>query len=553
MKCCQNNKMSVVNQKGATLVLMAFIIALIATAYAINFFDVSSIRSLQDAKASKILAEAKTALIGYTLSRVGAGERPGGMPAPDRLLSPVETPPAGGPPNYDGAIDSCSGAGATLSCFGRLPWQAIGMAISSPSQNDELGLMPWYAVSANLVDPTCLEVINPSILNMAYTVYNCASTTVLPHSWLTVRDAKGNILSGRVAVVLILPRSTINGQARPTSPLNGAASYLDTVTVPVSCSAPCVAGTYSNSDTDNDFIMASGLASASAAANDRILYITIDELMGVLVKRAAGEARSDLIGYKNQNGLFPYAAPLGSTGNNFIFSGTSNTGMLPIDGTNSCGCTTGTSCSCSFTLINSVAHSRISGNTYNSPNPTGLCNRSGRTCTCTGVGSCSRGAATGFECFADGTCNFTGSGASQTFTFTPKSVHGNIASATSGCGLVGSNAACTGTGTFNVGLNVPPWFRSNLWQEYFYYRWNSLANLQVGMRTNIEALVIGAGSLITSAPFAASNGGMPQARPSVSINNYLDSIENADGNSIFDATTIPRSASYNDQSFIVAP
>ena len=552
MKCCQNNKLSVVNQKGATLVLMAFIIGLIATAYAINFFDASSIRPLQDAKASKILAEAKTALIGYSLSRVGAGERPGGMPAPDRLLSPVETPPAGGPPNYDGAIDSCAGAGATLSCFGRLPWQAIGMAISSLSQNDELGLMPWYAVSANLVDPTCLEVINPSILSMTYTVYNCPSTTVLPHPWLTVRDAKGSILSSRVAVVLILPAAAINGQTRPTSPLNGAASYLETVTVAAGCAAPCVPGTYSNSDTDNDFIMASGLVGASADANDRILYITIDELMGELVKRAAGEARTVLKGYKNQNGLFPYAAPLGSTGNNFIFSGTSTIGMVPIDGTDTCSCSSASSCTCGYSLVNSVAHTRTSGGSYTSSS--GLCSRATRTCTCTGAGQCRNipGSRT-FTCIAGGNCTFVGTGTSPLFTYTPRSTHGNIASASAGCSLSGSNAACTGAGTFNVGLNVPSWFRSNLWQEYFYYRWNSPANLQVGMRTNIEALVIGAGSLITSAPFAASNGGMPQARPSVSISDYLDSTENTDGDSIFDATTIPSSADYNDQSFIVAP
>ena len=424
------------------------------------------------------------------------------------------------------------------------------MAVSSPSQNDELGLMPWYAVSANLVDPTCLEVINPSILNMAYTVYNCASTTVLPHSWLTVRDAKGNILSGRVAVVLILPRSTINGQARPTSPLNGAASYLDSVTVPAGCVAPCVSGTYSNADADNDFIMASGVAGSIANANDRILYITIDELIDALVKRAAGEAKSVLNGYKTANTSFPYAAPLGATVNDFIYSGTNTIGMLPVDGTDTCSANPSSNSTCNFSLVSRVVHTHTGGLTYTAASG---CTRSGRTCTCTGAGSCSRGVNPVFSCSAGGNCIFSGISTSSASTYSPKLPHGNIApsSGTLGCSISAGNAVCNAAGSFRVGLNVPTWFNGNLWQQYFYYQWDASLNLQVGSRTGIEALLIGMGSPILSAPFSFK--GTAQTRPSALISDYLDSAENTDSNLIFDATTIPRSASYNDQSFIVAP
>ena len=108
-------------QKGATLILMVVILALAASAYAIKVFNVSSINARQDVEASRILADAKATLLGYTFGRVGGGERPGNMPYPDRLLTPIETPPANGPPNYDGQADSCVGSGINMICLGRLP------------------------------------------------------------------------------------------------------------------------------------------------------------------------------------------------------------------------------------------------------------------------------------------------------------------------------------------------------------------------------------------------------------------------------------------------
>ena len=74
----------------------------------------------------------------------------------------------------------------------------------------------------------------------------------------------------------------------------------------------------------------------------------------------------------------------------------------------------------------------------------------------------------------------------------------------------------------------------------------------MGTRTGIEALVIGAGALIESAPFAISKGSA-QARPPALINDYLDSAENTNGDLIFDATTTARTTSYNDQTFVVYP
>ena len=552
-------------QKGVALILMAVILALAASAYAIKVFNVSSIQARQETDASTILANAKATLLGYTFGRVGAGERPGNMPYPDYFAS-TEVPA-----NYDGfADDGCMDStkadglplisiGSNMSCLGRLPWQTIGMTLPNPSQNDALGIMPWYAVSANLVDTNCFTALNPGILNATA----CSGGAPL-HPWLTVRDNKGNIISNRVAIVLILPKQAIGNQARPSLPLGDVRNYLDTAVVPAGCSAPCVPGTYSNADLDNDFIMASGLASVNIdqnnqnlaiTINDKVLFITIDEFMAELTKRAAGEARKLLNSYKanNQGSLntthFPYAAPLGAALNNNNSNGTSTKGSLPIDITDTCSCTSGASCTCNFQAISNVAFKKSSGAPWTSK--TLACTYAGPICTCTGAGSCKSGARS-FNCGANGLCTHNVAGAS---TYAVPN-HADIVSVANGCVLLNSvSVVCNAVGSFKIGLKEPTWFKTNLWQDYFYYHQSSTPILQVGHKpsdpgyqqgeiyhTGIYALIIGTGSILVR-----------QTRPSSFVADYLDSPENTNGDSVYDAIGTVRNVNYNDQSFIVAP
>jgi hypothetical protein len=530
-------------QQGAALILLVMFIALGITAYTLKVFSPDWIQILQDTNDSNILSDAKAALLGYTLS--GASERPGDMPLPD-YLSTSESPA-----NYDGTSDGgCMDAtktdglplinsGTNMRCLGRLPWQALGMSISNPSQNDSLGYMPWYAVSANLVDPTCLSILNSDTLNMTYTGYVCGGST-LPHPWLTVRDSQGNVLSSRVAVLLILPGKPIGTQARPSSPLGGVANYLDTVTVPATCTAPCVPGTYSNSDLDDDFIMSGGISGSDSTSNDRVLYITIDELMAAVEKRAAGEARSQLIVYKTSKGSFPDAASLGYQGQSCVQG--SNSGFLPLP---MCHCT-GSMCDCTFpATIKFTSDKNYSSND-------GSCAYSAKICTCTGAGSCLRttgSSVRSFVCSGTGTCvsNVTG-----TFEYTPSSpIDSSSMSIDGSCTLAGTTATCTGAGNVTVDGSAskctlpnldadsfPSWFSENGWKHFIYYTKGSLT---VGTRP-ASSLVITVGSSLGS-----------HIRPSSSINDYLDSAENTNGDTIFDAINTTRSSSYNDQSVIVAP
>lgn len=301
--------------KGSALMVILIIIGLAAALL------VSTLRSNPQIERDKItadvMAKAKDALIGYAVSPTGGGQRPGDLLRPDNFATTES------PPNYDGKADAgcldatkanglplTSAVGSqNLRCLGRLPWVDMNISIPSANENDPVGIMPWYAVSANLVDPACLAILNSDIITLpqptlnadatrSYSAASCAVfpnlPSLLPHPWLTVRDEKGNVISSRVAAIIIIPGPPLTGQNRPTSPnLAGPSAYLDNITV---------AGiTYSNADLDNDFIQ----APSSDTFNDKLLFITIDELMSAVEKRVAAEAGNALKTFYNTCGFYP--------------------------------------------------------------------------------------------------------------------------------------------------------------------------------------------------------------------------------------------------------
>jgi len=293
----------------------------------VSTLNSASLKTAQLQRSSEVLSRAKEALLGYAVYGLN-GQYPGGFPAPDSFASSEN------PKNYDGQSDSAcldvtkttstpiaglplKANGTTMRCLGRLPWQTIGMFNRTPSENDPTGIMPWYAVSANLADG--LLPVTSELLNAA------------TNPWLTVRDANGNVLSNRVAFVLLQPNAALAGQSRPAASLNpvvnlgGANQYLDSVTVPSTCAAPCVPGTYSNADLDNDFISAPEVT----GFNDQLLYVTIDDLMPLIEQRIAREAKSCLDDYAlTSANKYPWAVPSSDITN---FTSASNTrfGRLP--------------------------------------------------------------------------------------------------------------------------------------------------------------------------------------------------------------------------------
>jgi hypothetical protein len=580
-------------QSGIVLIVFTIILALAAIAYFIKISDPVALQAARDDKNAQFLAQAKQALISHSVSRALATERPGDMPRPDYF-------PANELPllNYDGNSETgCVEVDAlnlpitplnlittgNLRCLGRLPWRSIGLTIPNPSENDIAGSMPWYAVSANLVDPTCLAALNPNTLNLVNNPppapLDCSGLT-LPYPWLTVIDSAGHILSSQVAAVIMLPGSILTGQSRPAAPLGGVTNYLDTVTVPAGCVGLCVpAGVYSNADFDNIFVIPPQVNAASTAS-DRLVYITMQELMTKVERRATQEAAVQLKRYYTNsnavaaNRFYPYAANLGDVNNACVNSNLA--GFISVRPA-SANCTSVTSCSVSFPTTE-VEFELTSGN-YTSR--TGSCSIAGDICTCEGVGSCNKSSvpASSFSCNAAGLCQSVGTNPNGffTFNFIPKTPDVSVVSGNCAINALG-RVICNDAGTFsspptncthaNPGIStLATWFIDNNWQNFIYYRLSTsctavtsgclAANLTVGARGGVHAVVIASGITL---PSTEAQPAPLQARPSPIVTNYLDSLVNTDGgtpsdpaNIIFDATSKMRANDYNDQPLIVAP
>jgi hypothetical protein len=574
----------IAKQKGIVLIIFAIILVLATMAYLIKMFDPAVLQTARDEKNAQFLAQAKQALISYSVSRAAAGERPGDMPRPDYF--PANEIPLG--LDYDGTAETgCVEVSAlnipilplnlittgNIRCLGRLPWRTTGFSIPDSSQSDPSGTMPWYAVSVNLVDPGCAKLFNPKLVNLPYAGYVCNSDVATSYPWLTVRDSSGNILSNQVAAVLMLPDSILPGQTRTVAPLGGVTNYLDTVTVPIGCAAPCTPGAYSNADFDNDFIIPPPSNAPGSTSNDRLVYITLQELMRAVERRATQEAATQLKRYYTNsnavagNRFYPYAANLGDANNACV--DTIKAGFLSVLPA-SANCTNASTCTTDFPLT-TVDFSLASGLIFTSNS--GSCSRSTGSCVCNGAGNCRRGAIR-FTCAAAGaifSCQSTGAGSGGTFsfTYTPKTPDVTVTSGacTGGAGTVN---CVGGAGDFsspytncthaNPGIStLPTWFTDNNWQEYIYYAISNncsaastgcaAANLTVGTHNNVHAVVVATGITLPTTQALA----IPQVRPSASIADYLDSTENTNGDTIFDATSKMKANDYNDQSLIVAP
>ena len=327
-------------QRGIAL-LLSFVVLILAAGYVLtSYLSPTSVKLARDKEYAEILNSARDTLISAAVSASGVAEGPGNLSAPDVVADTAATK------NYNG--DSETGcfdqskpnglplttSGANVRCLGRLPWRTFGLSSPSSGENDVIGTMPWYAISGNLAFQACLKYFNSEILAFSYTGFICPTATSLPYPWLTVRDGRGVVLSNRVAAVIIVPGPAINSQSRPPPPnLAGPNQYLDAATVTVTtvtaeCPGPPCTLTFSNADLDNDFIQ----ADPSATFNDRLIYITIDELMAKIEDRAGQEIRASVQRFHDQYGSYPWLAPHGdpSVSANYAAAIGTRVGLIPF-------------------------------------------------------------------------------------------------------------------------------------------------------------------------------------------------------------------------------
>jgi len=267
-------------QNGAALLIMLTILILGAASLLLGKLNKLNFQFEHYHESDQSLLTAKEALIGWALSY---SQRPGLLPVPDRRNDNL----------YDGESDCPNGAINTSHLLGQLPWKAYLSTASCSSSRGGLGAQLkdadgerlWYAVSANLLYSSGYPTINSDTANLAA-------------GWITVRDTQGNILSNRVAAVLLAPGKLLAGQNRSAAAPT-AANYLDSLTIGTT--------SYRNFDSDLDFIA----GNESDSFNDRLTYITIDELIAQVERKVGNTVRRCLDAYAlASGGKYPWAAPL---------------------------------------------------------------------------------------------------------------------------------------------------------------------------------------------------------------------------------------------------
>ena len=600
-------------QKGAALILMAFIIGIATAAYLLHALNPERLRIEQDKKTYQSLNEAKQALIAWAVNHPNT---PGLMPYPDR----------NGDGNYDDTSDCYISTVNfnTLFTLGRLPLFRSDPFCINAKANVTYGLAEdfrdganerlWYEVSSNLLhdyknnggNPNGTSpIINPSIVNNPNPIY----------PWFVLRDRNGVVISDRVAAVIIAPGAPRGAQDRSGGIAN-ANQYLDKVVM--ADGTPYQNYGYQDPTTNpvQEFIIGDDYRVVAKNDptyknqsiepyyyNDKLVYITIDELMAALSQRAAAEAKTRLINYKSatdlltplipNDGYYPFASAFVSTEHYQINN--QFAGFLPSEQPTQ---TTFKTCSVTYTNANSsssvcdsssfasVDFTRASG-TF-----TGIagteCSRTNanKTCSCNVTSGTSRCNGTGgrrFTCSTAG-CTTTGNLPGEyvfkgVFEFaagvSPVKVN-KESGICKGCG--GNSVSCTSTGAasgdfsydvtiipvaFNSATTnsaLPVWFTANSWQNYLFYSVSNncvigqlcnIPDIQVGGKLAVEAMLASVGSPIISAPFAVK--GSAQTGSGCDVEDYLDSTENTNSDISFEASNKQRATNYNDQTFVVTP
>ena len=315
-------------------------------------------QTLELTTATKDSLEAtKRALLNYVVNPPISTHIPGILPIPDSL----------GNLAYTGDEDTaCLGAGANgLSadsgsnsvlkrCIGRIPWRALRMSFGDAALHDPDGVIPWLAISANLVVyDNCLKVLNSDVATLNSPATPTCPTistpfpqpTTLPHKWLTVRDSLGNVLSDRVAAVLLMPGAPIatetRTQARTVAAPGNPSDHLDDVKLPLGCTT-CT--TYDNAGLTNEFVQIplgtfypddsqdTSKRGSKVPFNDVVIYITVDEYMYYVERRVLAQMNSALKDSFTKTGSYPWAAAFASPSSYAPFVSTPGklTGLMPF-------------------------------------------------------------------------------------------------------------------------------------------------------------------------------------------------------------------------------
>jgi len=273
-------------QAGASLLIFAIIALTVAGgAYFVQNQNAANPDIRNSKKTSAALALAKHVLENYSISYDPASvSNPaiGRLPFPDRFNDG----------DFDGFSD-CSTA-ASLSndvLIGRFPFRGTKTPCTNANINADLkdssNNQLWYVVATHM-----LKHANNTNFSSAYLDPNLATYP----GWLTLYDESGNIISDRVAFIVFAPGTALSGQNRSNP---GANNFLDSFNVQGQ-------GNISNAVNDLRFVK----ANETSTFNDRLIYMTIDELMPKLERRVLNEFRVLLNRHLVTNNEYPLPTTL---------------------------------------------------------------------------------------------------------------------------------------------------------------------------------------------------------------------------------------------------
>ncbi len=299
---------------AVTLLVITILLGIASVVYGLAAASRPELK--RDQKTTDALALAKATLIAHAVSQpVYAGNSPpnriGDLPCPDA--------------NDDGSADACGNAAGTTGQalrLGRLPWRTLGL----PDLRDGDGERLWYAVSNNFKNNTRTNCNTPGTAG-------CLNSDT--RGTISIRNSDGVLVfdasnidptsSGVVAIVfspgavlrrqdgVVQDRSCTGGAG-----CNAAGECLATTT------PKCNAINYldiANSEDNANFLDGSAAngfiqgivrdASGNVIVNDRLLFISYQEVMVPIEKRVAAEILKCLADYaEGNNSRYPWAAPV---------------------------------------------------------------------------------------------------------------------------------------------------------------------------------------------------------------------------------------------------
>lgn len=243
---------SSLNQRGAALIALVFMLGLAFSAYVLMSYKPLNIQAAKNIQTARALAEAKAAIIGWSVKN---------NTAPGRLPCPEDTSKIGTDREGE-AASSC-----TLPAIGRLPFKTLGVGDLRDGNKDRL----WYVVSEGFRN--------------------------LPINSETAAQLTVDGVSNSAVAIVFSPGVPLEAQQRDI-PTSGsppeAVDYLD----------------LTNNNGDNIFISRSDLS----GFNDRLLSISHQELFSLVEARVLRDAKNCLDNYASSSGeKYPWAVPVADT------------------------------------------------------------------------------------------------------------------------------------------------------------------------------------------------------------------------------------------------